>query len=190
MGAIGTNFYYVADDYIWVRIPKNASSSIMTKTMHHERVLVNKEDVDFGSKFTFCFVRNPFDRLLSCWNSRIREHGKLDNNRNLLLKTNFPDFVRAVCNIPDDQADQHFRSQSWFTFNNGEFIVDYVGRVETINKDWRDVSKKIGVGEKLKHIKRSRYKGQGYKHYYTSKLVDLVAERYENDLKNFNYTYE
>ncbi len=55
----------------------------------------------------------------------------------------FPEFVRAVAQIPNEEANPHFRSQHVAVANDG-FIPDFVGRFERLGEDFALVADKIG----------------------------------------------
>jgi hypothetical protein len=53
----------------------------------------------------------------------------------------FDEFVRAVAAIPDEEADDHFRSQQTFVTNAcGTIAIDSVGWFETLAHDFQRVS--------------------------------------------------
>lgn len=150
----------------------------------------------------FCFVRNPWDRLVSCFSEKIKRkdynlEGHFVNGvaqgllkyGNFRAKMPFDEFVQAVVQIPDVKADSHFRSQYTFVTNqSGKLVVDFVGKLETISEDFSIVCNKLGVNNvMLPHkLKSSRTE---YREYYTPKLQETVAERYSKDIALFNYKF-
>lgn len=150
----------------------------------------------YNDHFKFAFVRNPWDRLVSCYCDKIV--GKNRENDNIGFST-FPEFrkgmpfgnfVRAVHAIPDKEANSHFRSQyEPLCDPKGQIIVDFIGRFENLHKDFTCVSREIGVPEiELPHILRSE-RDPNYREFYNEDTTILVRERYERDTELFGYTF-
>jgi hypothetical protein len=145
--------------------------------------------------FRFTFVRNPLDRLLSCYAQKIVlyarqlqlpllfwQYGDL-----FTAEMSFADFVRAVASIPDEQADRHFLSQHHFIYHNEVCLVDFIGRFEKLNHDWAILQQQAGLG-KLAHYNPSVH--QPYTEIYTPELAQLAVNRYQKDIELLAYTAE
>ncbi len=152
--------------------------------------------------FKFCFVRNPWDRLVSAYSNKIsQDPGQNDavfeNGVPRIWKKfgvfypgmDFASFAAAVARIPDSEAEAHFRSQSAFFKNaSGDIPMDFVGRFENLDEDFRLLCQKIGLEEAgLEHRNRSRRKA--YQSYYDDKTRRLVEERYQEDIRRFGYSF-
>ena len=208
---------------IYFYIPKVACSSIKTVVSDllqieppnpkrplafiHERdyPFVERDEVltKYKEYFKFCFVRNPWDRVVSCYFNKISTDEGLTNRsfKNgvavTLLKhgdlfwggMTFPDFARAVCRVPDDRADVHFRSQCKFvTCQEGTLLVDFIGRFENLEADFSIVCDKMGIENiRLPHLFKSER--LHYRHYYDKSLQEEVEERYREDIKMFGYEF-
>jgi hypothetical protein len=95
--------------------------------------------------FTFAFVRNPWDRLVSCWQFT-RQRGKHD--------LTFADFVKDLPSLDTAQEPDaleraipthwHAMPQSDHLVVDGVVAVDFVGHVETLDEDWHAISARIG----------------------------------------------
>ncbi len=154
--------------------------------------------------FTFAFVRNPWDRLVSCYRDKIR--GEVDGYTyftdrpgvaNCLARfdafvagMSFDEFVAAVASIPDSDADGHFRSQYTFVTNRaGDIGIDFVGRYESLLSDFQVVRRRIA----LPHIELPRLQAArepvNYGTYYTPKTREIVANRFRKDIQIFGYEF-
>ncbi len=119
-----------------------------------------------GQQDCYCvgFVRNPLDRLLSCYSQKIVYYERQLGMPPLLWRygktfhkdMSFADFVRAVSRIPDRLSDIHFRSQHTFFYHRGKLMADFVGRFERISEDWDILREKFDLPA-LPHQNRSQH---------------------------------
>jgi chondroitin 4-sulfotransferase 11 len=159
----------------------------------------------FPGLFAFAFVRDPWDRLVSCYRDKIR--GEVDGFTyftdrpgvaNCLARfdaffagMSFDEFVRAVASIPDEEADAHFRSQHTFvTDEEGRLATDFVGRYERLAEDWRRVGQRIGLPAielpRLQAVRERRPCSE----LYTAETRRIVADRYGRDAEMFGYAFD
>lgn len=161
-------------------------------------------DLLYPGIFTFAFVRNPWERLVSCYRDKIL--GEVQGFTNFTIRPGvanclahydaffanmtFEEFVYAVASIPDDEADAHFRSQHTFLTNEaGEIGIDFVGRYERLIADFQLIQQRIGLPDiELPHLQAARYPTQ-YTSFYSPQLQKIVAERFCNDIELFQYSF-
>jgi hypothetical protein len=176
---------------VFMLIPKAAATSIqyaadLTQTTAEWR---SKAYVlhEVPNYYKIAFVRNPLDRLVSCWRSMV--YMKLHRTFHLFgirPQMPWPEFVRVVAGVEDWHADKHFRGQSWSLMtDDGRLIPDFVGNVENIDHDWKMVQTfmrctKREVG-KIRHANVSR----GPVPQYDSEILRLASQRYADDLRQF-----
>ena len=149
--------------------------------------------------FRFSFVRNPWDRLVSCWLNKVASF--LRNRRydafeiwypNVPLDSemSFDDFVRFVCRVPNALCERHIMPQASF-FMPGE--VDFIGRVETASDDLAYVIQRLDLGDNaLECLLQRMHRTEGrknYTEYYDTELRRLVGERYAEDIERFGYRF-
>jgi hypothetical protein len=147
--------------------------------------------------WSFAFVRNPWDRLVSCYTEKIRDDGDDENFVNGVSRVllpygvfkrgmSFAGFARAVAEIPDREAEPHFLSQHRFiTAPSGALVVDFVGRFETLRADFEVVRSRIRGPTRLPHLLKSSH--GAFREYYDRALIDVVGERYAEDVERFGY---
>ena len=152
---------------------------------------------EYRDHFKFAFVRNPWDRLVSCYSNKFADQKKgLDGPRSreerFYPEMPFAEFVEAVHATPDEGANPHFRSQHTVICAPDERVMaDFVGRFEDLREDFARVAERIGVPAlALPHRQRSVGRGSAdYRNHYDERLKRLVAERYEKDIDTFEYAF-
>jgi hypothetical protein len=165
-----------------------------------ETEFVAELDEQYRDYFKFAFVRNPWDRLVSCYFNKfahnnapgLKIHGRVDVE--LYPGMPFAEFVEAVHKIPDSKANPHFRSQhkvicAWKGVR--PIMANFVGRFENLQDDFAIVAEKIGAPElRLPHRQRSEHReSRSYTEFYDDRLKDLVHERYQEDIEIFGYSF-
>jgi chondroitin 4-sulfotransferase 11 len=152
--------------------------------------------------FRFCFVRNPWDRVVSCYVEKIKTDPGYTTRffRDGVFVgfipygvfragMSFQSFVEAIAGIPDEEADRHFRSQHTFvTDARGELLVNFVGKLEQSAEDFAHVLRRLGRDpSEVPHLNRSDH--SDYKSFYTPRTMELVRQRYERDITLFGYDF-
>ncbi len=203
---------------LFVDIPKVASSSLKrtlgnalglppVPRVHADERLPRAGWSDFergayDSWFTFAFVRNPWDRLVSCYKNKLATATSgprvVDGARRSFLRLyplglragmSFEEFARFVAICPESEADPHFRSQHCFLpMRDGAPRLDFVGRFERLAEDWEMVRKRLGLRERLPHLNRERR--ASYRAFYTPALAALVGKRYARDIALFGFRFD
>ena len=208
--------------FIFIQIPKTGSDSVCAcllsmlgkrdmmrelsnpelfmRKNHHSTLeqILTTGDSDISDYYTFTFVRNPFDRVLSeylyipkylkqvetgiipriCDNLKGYKSDKFKKQ----FKT-FKDYVTR-----DDGLifiDLHDKQQIKYT-ESGR--MDFIGRFENLQQDFNIVCDKTGLPrQQLPHYNKTRHKH--YTEYYDDETRQIVAERYAKDIERFDYEF-
>jgi hypothetical protein len=157
----------------------------------------------YADHFKFTVVRNPFSRLLSCYRNKIASEpvtnavflegvhrGFQRHVSRLRHGMTFEEFVRAVAEIDDADADKHIRSQHLFVCDaEGRLLSDHVAKFERLATEMRFIFERIGAPMvKLPH-QLSSGKNTGYRRHYSPESRALAEQRYARDLELFGYTF-
>jgi len=166
---------------------------------------------EYETKFKFAFVRNPFDWEVSnyFW------HTKLNVDENSAFDITFENWVkwRYLEHFNDEIFDpylgkkinskEHILTETeWYlkgfgknpqvgmlVYPDGRFLVDFIGRYETLQEDWNYIANRLNLQKELPHIEKTT-RNSDYRTYYTDELVDIVTDAHKIDLDVFNYSFE
>lgn len=153
---------------------------------------------EFERLFRFSFVRNPFERIVSEY-----------RYRNYFHHRSFRDFVLHKLPEPGwDDKYRHVMPQYEMLYDpDGRLLVDYVGRFETLQRDFGEVCKRLGIEDaslphrnpsdkKSRNLKRKVrnalfLNGEGRKNHWTEfydrRTLDAVTRLYHKDIEAFGY---
>lgn len=180
-------------EFVFIHINKTGGSSIeaalgVPLDHHTAEQKVRQLGVPaWNQRFTFSFVRNPWDRTVSHYQFR------LDRNHRGLRAAgiSFADWVRLAFVDHDPlvrDRDQMFVPQiDWLTDRHGAVLVDRIFRFERLAEDFAEVAATVGVANELPHQKASRR--SHYVDYYDDRTVEIVAQAFAPDIKRFGYEF-
>ena len=194
----GTNAYWrlrerYLQNYLFIHINKTGGRSVETAlgcVYEHKTARQKIEEIGpdvWNDKFTFAFVRNPWDRAVSQYAYRTKTNQHADVDADMPFET----WVRRAFVERDPELinkDILFRPQSdWVTDADGSMLVDFVGRFERFAEDFAHVCKQIGVEADLPHKNRSS-RGS-YTTYYDAETARIVERFFAEDIERFEYTF-
>ena len=78
--------------------------------------------------------------------------------------------------------------KSFVTDINGNSLVDFIGRFETLEVDFAKVCSKLKISATLPCLNRSRH--ADYRSCYNDKTIDLLAQCSREDIKYFGYNFD
>jgi hypothetical protein len=139
--------------------------------------------------FSFSFVRNPWSRLASMYS--FTAAGKADP----VLYPEYHAAARAVRNGGIVEFLHRFADhpllapQSAWVCLDGVVAVEFLGRFESLARDWEAVAARIGIdGAALPHANRS---GAGdYRGLFTDAAAAAAGEHFRADIDLFGYRFD
>ncbi|HEC1750218.1 TPA: sulfotransferase family 2 domain-containing protein [Campylobacter lari] len=190
---------------IFIHVPKVAGSSIERVIFQTDRWLVGhvkasdyiKFDKNkFESYFSFGFVRNPYDRVVSAYHYLRSGGGNLyDENwakENIYKYNSFEEFVLNLQNN-DERIKilnwQHFTPQyKYLCDDDKNILVNFVGKFEKLDKDFKKILNILNRKDNLVHANKSKH--CNYRDYYNVKTYEIIREIYKDDFEIFDYDLE
>ena len=188
--------------------------------------------LDNPEYFKFTIVRNPWDRLTSAYLNKFVKPVDIEQSsspgkqvveeyyrdRGLAVDyvtgITFKQFIEYLMSRENTEIDGHWQPQSMF-INNNQF--DYIGRIETLDTDFKAIAEHLGVTKNLGWANRSKRatvnqtaiaksgelhysdytptqlrqldRYPSYTEFYTPELLELVGQRYTADVENYGYQF-
>lgn len=136
----------------------------------------------FDRYFKFAIVRNPWDRLVSEYKyiQKTQSHGR---HRKVKKLGSFERFVDMQ--IPRRDAYQ----LNQLCGRDGEYLMDFVGKLESLDEDWKNICERIGIPY-VELPRKNVSVHRPYSDYYTPALRDRVAKHWSREIERFAYTFD
>lgn len=197
---------------IFIHIPKNAGQSIEAFfgrkwvpnrqpdapaeepwPEHHKRHTPLRRyarDPDFESYHSFAIVRNPWDRMVSCYTYEMKRAkagiGLHRTNRQLLAQgIPFLEYLTKA-----DYETAFLRPQTyWLQNRRGEIAIKEILRFENLAEDF----KRFALARQLPHCELphvNQSERVHYSTYYDEASAAFIAEKYKEDVLNFGYSFQ
>ena len=170
--------------------------------------LVGQEVWDRYYKFTF--ERNPWDKMVSLWAmqvdpehwkrtdvsfmSRIKHHFRAKK-----MEKNPPSFKQWLLKKHKSKLHSGLPKYLGDLYHiDGPLKVDYIGKFEQLNKDFKNVTDHLGLDVNLPEGKREQRKKadptfvpdlNSYRKHYDDELQKIVAEAYTKEIEHLGYTF-
>jgi len=146
---------------------------------------------EVASYFVFSVCRNPFDWLVSYaahaggWNPKYRNENDPDFE---LANGEFPEFVKRVLDREDRWPNRRMLHYMMFA-DDGEFMVNWVLRNETLDDDAEALARHVGA--RFRRTERTRVgKRPDYREMFTDPLVELVEGAWGDELRLLGYSFD
>ena len=204
-------------DALFIWIPKTGGTSVYSVLSnysfpnfmipHHFDLFTNQGSVTFGhvsvdrllkekvisqtyfdNSFKFCFVRNPWDRLVSLFHY-LKKAGRLHRNISFAIfcKQVTQERITPIGLYNSIGLSQCNPQSTWVTDKKGKLIVDFVGKYESLESDFAKICGLLDIHKKLPHLNKTNHKD--YRSYYDKTSKRLVEDFYKQDIQLFNYQF-
>jgi hypothetical protein len=193
--------------YVFVSIPKNGSQSVFSMLgykikdrssntdigimdNHARCVILRDRYIDFDSRFSFCFVRNPWERLVSWYDHHLKTY-KCEPYKSMSFKT----WVLNDCphhwkrqNGTDWNSQLSPIHQWQFIYDDkGSCMVHRIFRMELFDEHFTQVCRIIGVDSPPKMMHKNKTTGGSWILRYDAESLSCASNIVEKDARLFGY---
>lgn len=134
--------------------------------------------------FTFAFVRNPWDRILS-WYTLINKNDKKGMEEK---RRSYEEFLELdLASAPED-IDFHYNQLDYCSNADGEIIIDHIFHFENYQTEVKSLFERLNLPPTDIPKVNSTW-NKNYRNYYTSKSQALIAKKCSKDIEYFNYKF-
>ncbi len=148
----------------------------------HASLMAVKQHYNVSNINTIGFVRNPWDKVVSWYNYlKLHKQSKYSISDNI----SFEEFILTAPNFVFTE------SSKFITDSTGKLDVNFLGRFETINEDFKRICNNVLEIEwsPLLQLNGSNNKTH-YSDFYTTKTKKIVEQYFLTDIKMFDYTFD
>jgi Sulfotransferase family len=159
-----------------------SSRSILKEMLNHQ----NSKRVSqkaYKTYFKFTIVRNPWDRVYSWYKNVIRDPG------HGIARCDFPTFCKEHGDNWALRPQLH-----WITDLDNKIPLDMIVKFENLAQEMSQVLKRLGFSNTtLPHLldsTKSNGEGKNYRDAYDLRSIEIIAERYREEIDLFGYRFE
>lgn len=181
--------------FIFIHINKTGGSSIETALNLKLEHSTAKSKIDqvglehWKRCFTFAFIRNPYDRVVSHYHYRVQT-----NQTNLAVES--IDFNKWVKLAYGEKDREYYNNPlmfmpclDWIADENQKILISKTCRFEKLHRDFYYVCSRIGIKPiKLLHLKKSSR--DDYQRYYNDESIEIISSHFAKDLERFGYGFD
>lgn len=167
----------------WEHLPVLAGDHDNAKTVAR---LLTHAGYNYDHFWSFAFVRNPWDRMVSSFNYRQQKLDK-ENSQSVPEGIEFGDWMRKT--VAPNIGNMEWRDQSLMLEDDDRnIIVDAVYRFEDLTEAWGNICSRLGLSLYLPHTNKTNHKD--FRDYYDDETAAIVAKRFSRDIEMFGYSLE
>ncbi len=177
--------YSSQHNYAWFRIAKNGTRTFLNALETNNLIENSGNNIPylsyrFKNHFKFCFIRNPWDRLVSCYSNKVVNKQAFRE----CWDKDFDFFIRYISKQNLKYSNKHFRPQiHLFPVTD----VNFIGKMENYSDDLNKVMEQLNIDFQIQHLNKSKHKH--YTEYYSNENREIVEKLYKDDIDLGNYRF-
>jgi hypothetical protein len=186
----------ILDEYSDIRYGNFNNKNPHATTWDVKKELFVNDTKKFNSYFKFAFVRNPWARMASWYEFMCRQVHKTESQKYDFVENQYDTyknislmgFNRFIQFLYEKNKSYYLGYSRYYEDENGNNLLDFIGKVENLQEDFDIVCDKIGIPkQQLPHKNKTNHKH--YTEYYDDETKQMIAEKYAKDIEYFKYKF-
>lgn len=180
---------------VFVHILKTAGTSVINAIGQNFKLHLPASEIirrigreSFENSYSFAFVRNPYEKVYSHYKYNIKT-----NQFN--MKTHPIDFnlwVKKCFGTEKDYFYYHRQIQytdqiTWLIDDDNQICVNFIGRFESLNEDFRIIQKKLNIKKALPNLNKTS--SEDYRKFYNQESINTISKVFKRDIDHFKYKF-
>lgn len=181
--------------FIFIHINKTGGTSVAEAIGLPEKQHLTVQEVieqvgraAWDASYTFAFVRNPWDRVVSHYKYRVQ-------TRQTGLGSSPLDFSTWLARTYGAEQDPFYYDKprmfqpqlEWLKDDRGALSIDRIGRFESLVEDFDEIRMVLGLERPLKHLNPTA--PSDYRAFYDDTSRKTVARWFADDIDAFDYSF-
>lgn len=155
----------------------------------YKECIDNYGEETWNSYFTFSFVRNPWDRIISWifYSNRMESDptGKVLQPH----QQHLPDeYVRIKLKNPKPYWVKNTYTSLLGIKPNKKHKLDFIGKTENMKNDLNFIRDKLKIQKDIKILNKTKHR-KHYTEYYDDNTMRLIGELFKDDIEYFGYKF-
>jgi len=182
-------------EYIFIHINKTGGTSIgkvidlpLKSHLTAREIIDLVGQIPFKNAFKFAVVRNPWSKVVSHYNYRLKsnQNGLGDNH------LSFKEWVKCTYGenknpIYYDKPKMFLPQTEWLKDYSGQITINHILRFETLSHDFKTIANTLGISKSLPHYNKTDK--TDYRQYYDEETKVIVERWFKEDIVQFSYSF-
>lgn len=161
------------------------------------RFSLSQYNIDYNEYYTFCIVRNPWDRYYS-YLKYFKMYANLYKNLDSKINWRAPEInqgkncVDMFTNRTDLQVLEmiihKYPPQSYYYMDGSNVIVEQIAEFSNINQEFKKLCNRVGLPDDTPLVHKNKTNSEN-NNIYTQELIDLVGNKESFTINLMKYDY-